>query len=479
MMRNPYVAGSPVGNTSRFVGRSTLLNRLESAMRDPGVPGAILWGQRRIGKTSILQHFGSQLSRSGWVPAFIDMNERGFGDLTQALLHVVRSFCAAVDCACPEPEEFSMTWFEQVWRPLALTAVASSQGVVLLIDEFDTIMSEPEWLQKPIMSFVRQLIGVNPPVVKCVLVSGCSIASVSKTARTFLKNFQLVCVTALTRSESDTLTTRSETEGSLKWTETARARVWYWAAGHPLLTQALCAQVWENICFAREDGSDALQVGQGDVRSCTNECMVDDAIVDVLINYGHSLSWLWDGLSTLHQTFFVILSSESSFSREELFHRCKHTIPQISSAEDLVRHVQQLVDWGLVSFVNETYAIRPELLRRWIIRYGVVSGDTSIKTGCAVSTGVAMQSLAEILQAAFSSQEFLNFVRLLPEGNELVLQLSERDGVGRLVWEFLPIAQRYGILRGGEFWAILQKARPRLQKDIASIEIGFRAVEQP
>ena len=46
---NPYVAGNPVGDSPAFVGRADVLRRAQDN-------AIVLYGQRRIGKTSILQH---------------------------------------------------------------------------------------------------------------------------------------------------------------------------------------------------------------------------------------------------------------------------------------------------------------------------------------------------------------------------------------------------------------------------------------
>ncbi len=53
---NPYIAGNPVTG-SLFVGREDIMRRLEELWMSPGqVSSVILYGQRRIGKSSILQN---------------------------------------------------------------------------------------------------------------------------------------------------------------------------------------------------------------------------------------------------------------------------------------------------------------------------------------------------------------------------------------------------------------------------------------
>src|SRR5262249_45731491 len=56
---NPYVAGNPVQG-DLFVGREDILRRLEEIWGQPGqCPSVILYGHRRMGKSSILQNLAN------------------------------------------------------------------------------------------------------------------------------------------------------------------------------------------------------------------------------------------------------------------------------------------------------------------------------------------------------------------------------------------------------------------------------------
>ncbi len=51
---NPYVAGNPVGDSPAFAGRADVLREVLRILRRPQDNAIVLYGQRRIGKTSIL-----------------------------------------------------------------------------------------------------------------------------------------------------------------------------------------------------------------------------------------------------------------------------------------------------------------------------------------------------------------------------------------------------------------------------------------
>ena len=53
---NPYIAGNPVGDSHAFIGRDDVLREVRRVLRHPHSNAIVLFGQRRIGKTSVLQH---------------------------------------------------------------------------------------------------------------------------------------------------------------------------------------------------------------------------------------------------------------------------------------------------------------------------------------------------------------------------------------------------------------------------------------
>lgn len=69
---NPYVCGTPLqGDQKMFVGRGNIISRIEQLLLDPRHPPILLYGQRRMGKTSLLLNLGNVLP-SQIVPCFVD-----------------------------------------------------------------------------------------------------------------------------------------------------------------------------------------------------------------------------------------------------------------------------------------------------------------------------------------------------------------------------------------------------------------------
>lgn len=70
-VKNPYIAGNPVGKTSSFVDRHEILTEVLNILGSPKKNAVVLYGQRRIGKTSVLQRLEAQLSeQDAYYPVF-------------------------------------------------------------------------------------------------------------------------------------------------------------------------------------------------------------------------------------------------------------------------------------------------------------------------------------------------------------------------------------------------------------------------
>jgi ATP-dependent Clp protease ATP-binding subunit ClpA len=68
---NPCIAGNPVGNSNAFIGRADVVRDVLHIFARPEENAIVLYGQRRIGKTSVLQFLQKSLrqEKTKWVAA--------------------------------------------------------------------------------------------------------------------------------------------------------------------------------------------------------------------------------------------------------------------------------------------------------------------------------------------------------------------------------------------------------------------------
>lgn len=145
-VKNPYVAGDPVVGAG-FKGREDILRELKqlwSGTTQP--PSVVLYGHRRMGKTSILRnldsHLGSEVRLAYVNLLILGGAERGLSDLFLAIADEIKASLPELPQA--EMEEFDRhpeLAFKQ-YLDLAQSALGKSR-LIIALDEFEKL---EEWM---------------------------------------------------------------------------------------------------------------------------------------------------------------------------------------------------------------------------------------------------------------------------------------------------------------------------------------------
>ncbi|WP_165774857.1 AAA family ATPase [Candidatus Viridilinea mediisalina] len=144
---NPYILNNPAEG-SRFVGREDVLRRLEELWSPQGVvPSVLLYGHRRMGKTSILRNLGQ---RFGQQTLIVDFNLQMVGsvrdeaDLLFQLAIAIYDACAGQGLAgLAEPREADFTSdhaymaFRRFLR--RLEGLRAGRRLIVTLDEFELL----------------------------------------------------------------------------------------------------------------------------------------------------------------------------------------------------------------------------------------------------------------------------------------------------------------------------------------------------
>jgi hypothetical protein len=169
---NPYVVGNPVTNPL-FVGREDIMRRLEELWMVKGqCPSVVIYGHRRMGKSSILRNLGASLGSQTTLVNF-NMQRVGLVDSTGELLYnFALSIYDALPVALPdqlgEPDEERFTShnpYTALDRFLKqLDLVRAGQRFIITIDEFELIeqLIEQKRLEPRLLDFWRGLIQTYP-----------------------------------------------------------------------------------------------------------------------------------------------------------------------------------------------------------------------------------------------------------------------------------------------------------------------------
>jgi len=171
---NPYVAGNPVEG-DLFVGREDVLRRLEELWAGDGQrPSVVLYGHRRMGKSSILHNLGHG-ARFGAHTLVVDFNMQRVGlvaNTGELLYNLALALYDSLDMAVqrtlgePAADRFSdanpYTTFDRFLKQL--DHARGEQRLIVAVDEFELIEQQidQERLEKQLLSFWRGVIQTYP-----------------------------------------------------------------------------------------------------------------------------------------------------------------------------------------------------------------------------------------------------------------------------------------------------------------------------
>jgi len=148
-VHNPYVFGQPIEETETnlFVGRRDTVREIEvSLLGAEQKPALVLWGPRRMGKTSVLLQLPRLLGPE-FVPAFVDMQaaqvRESIGSflrsLTGAAAHALRRRGVAAGGLSEAEVESSPFMAFATWMEGVESALTGDQHLLLCLDEFERL----------------------------------------------------------------------------------------------------------------------------------------------------------------------------------------------------------------------------------------------------------------------------------------------------------------------------------------------------
>lgn len=356
---NPYVAGNPVGGDTAFVGRKDVLREVKRVINNPQENSIVLYGQRRIGKTSILQQLDEQLSsEDNYRPVYFDLQDKAAWQLEEVLLALAREISHSIGLPDPSRLDFGQDdAFRNQFLPQVLEKLATNCFLVLLFDEFD-VLDNPSQNQagKVFFPYLRELMLAYQKQIHFVFVIGRKPEDLDVLTLSVFKGVKAKRVSLLNQNDTRYLINLSQENGSLNWQPEAVGEIWQLTHGHPYLTQLLCQIIWNNAYD--EDPEDAPTVTQADVQA---------AIPETIESSVNALEWLWSGLAPAERMVASVLAqagykpiNQTELEQLLVENGVRIVISQLQNAPDLLQ------EWDLIEPVDGGYLFSVELLRQWI-----------------------------------------------------------------------------------------------------------------
>jgi hypothetical protein len=340
---NPYIAGNPVGGGDAFVGRADVLRDVARVLRSPSENALVLYGQRRIGKTSILQELMARLPELGpYQPVYFDLQGKAVASLREVLAQL------AIPWGIPTEGDF---------LPQVLAHMPSETSLVILLDEYGLLDNRAgAQADESMFIYLRDLLTLNPKRLQFIFVSGQRPEDMPSLALSIFKGIKSRPVSLLSKQETFDLIRLGQKNNSLHWPTESMELVYELTGGHPFLTQQLCQEVWEQAYY--DTPAEAPTIIPRNV---------EEAIPYAMRSSANALEWVWDGLGPAERVVASALArvgpgraTQAQFSRG--LHESGVRV-LIGPLQDAV-HI--LSEWDLIDLGDSVYRFKVELLRRWI-----------------------------------------------------------------------------------------------------------------
>jgi len=358
---NPYITNKPVGNSPAFIGRTDKLREVEQMLRSPDDNTVVLYGQRHIGKSSLLQHLTSQLPTFGkYYPIYFNLQNKATWSLEQVVNKLAASIAHVLKQAAPDLGEQPEAEFIDI-LPKLLQSLPKKTTLVLLFDEFEV---QPYLKENHAGScffpYLRQLLNVPRPTLKFIFAMGRDVEDIDKMAVYLFRGIPpITYLSLLNRQETEKILRLSEANGSLNWQQQAVESVWKYTHGHPFLTQKIGFQLWEHLYNQEQELPETVPtVAPRDV---------ENVIFDVLETSRKTFEWLWDGLPPAGR---IVASALAEAGPKPINEQCLGTWLSENGIrvfiEELRKTPRLLQDWDWLKFTDDGYIFSVELVRRWI-----------------------------------------------------------------------------------------------------------------
>ena len=367
---NPYIAGNPIKDERGFFGRQDVLTWVSSELHNPGTNALVLFGQRRIGKTSLLLQLRHYLPFDDFLAVYFDLQDTSALSLGRLLANLADRTADQSNLHLPASLEFDNEGrsFQREFLPWLFENIGENRRIVFLLDEFDvldqTVEAElpAEAASKSLLPFLRRLMNKEPRLA-FVFVIGRNPSDLRADFSATFKASLFRQLWVLDTLSAKQLIRLAERNNTLRYENTAIDRILQLTSGHPYLTQLFCQRLWEH--FHTEIITKKPTIHAKDVESI---------IPQVIETGANALDWLWRGLQSTERIYAAALA-EIAFENQPVSEKqvlallSKHT-PRLPFREvelapdDLVE--RRVIEVSGVSGGERNYRFAVELFRLWV-----------------------------------------------------------------------------------------------------------------
>ncbi|RMH68636.1 MAG: hypothetical protein D6675_15415 [Gemmatimonadetes bacterium] len=356
---NPYVTGTPLTSENAFYGREDIFQFIENALQNPSQNLIVIYGQRRIGKTSILNRLPHRLAGTDCHVVSCSLMGKAHYSTSQILAHIARTIAETV-AGIDLPVEASFRqedYFRREFLPAVFDHLSSSR-LLVTFDEYDEFGTEP--LQLPnsayrtLFPYLQTLLQSEKRLV-LLFALGHRIEELPPLHHGFFKSALVKVVPRLSPDEARRLISQAVSE-VFTYDTSALKLIWKLTAGHPYFTQLI--------------GSEVFKLAQREGLSIINADHVHSVLPAAMESGEAALAWMWDGLSRSERIVFSAMAHAADEDGVATLQDIRSSLKtyHIRLLETEISNApKHLTEIGMLEAVSEdTYRFIVEFLRGWV-----------------------------------------------------------------------------------------------------------------
>jgi tetratricopeptide (TPR) repeat protein len=363
---NPYII-TPLTSEAGFYGRDDIFRFVHNVLASPYQNVIVLYGQRRIGKTSLLHQLTTpRYVPPGFQPVYLDLQGRAQQKLSEVLFGLAREIARSLGFPPPRREEFGDDGehFQARFLPQVFERL-DQRRLLLLVDEFDVIGEEPwtrEAAVETLFPYLQDLI-MDEHRLAFVFVVGRRIDELPSRIKATFKSAQFKRISLLAQDDAIQLITEQAND-LLDYKPSAVERILSLTAGHPYFSQLICYELFDR-CQRR-----------GESRVSATD--VDVALEGAMELGMGGLAWFWDEFPPAGR--FILsavahVTDESGVASQEQIQEILQQHGVRLQGVELANAPDVLVEWEILQREGrESYRFVVEFLRQWIIRKHSMEG---------------------------------------------------------------------------------------------------------
>jgi len=358
---NPYVVGPPVAGPV-FFGRQDVFKFVQETLVASQQNAIVLYGQRRMGKTSILRELPDHLPKARFHTVYFDLQWRAADSLSGVLHDLASEIAKSLEVSPPPQKAFSAG--EDYFRKSFLPGIydrLEKRRLILLFDEFDVLSDVESRLSSAaadaLFPYLRGLLNTEKKRLSFVFVVGRQLDQLPHWILRIFKDTQYKFVWLLDRRDAEALIT-NPVKGILTYQPRAIDELLKLTSCHPYFTQLMCYEIFN----AKKDTQSA-SVPVDEVR----------AVVPVALETGvPAFEWIWEGLdqnSRLLLSAIAEVTAEGRKANPEIIQRTLAKNHVRLSAGEWRDSLKILVEWGILERDEADHvSFVVELARRWVLK---------------------------------------------------------------------------------------------------------------